>query len=266
MKKSGLDKKPTDNSIHALIEQANVLKNNKEWENAIILLTNAVNRNPDERYRSIIISEIVRCYIEMGAVERANNYYIDARKKYGREIVDVKTLTYLASLLEYRKDINNAKKYALEAYNLSKGKPSQALISIIGRLRRYETRKPEANGGSKQIISVNKSPNNRTVEKHVAENQQKGKTERISKTSQQNNKAREISIEERRQQLKKPVEQEIKRSCKNCKLSIKGDCAGLQGLCADYEYAPIISDEEKKSWPASMQGPYGRNYGQNRRR
>lgn len=64
----------------------------------------------------------------------------------------------------------------------------------------------------------------------------------------------------------KVKEESTERSCNNCKLYIKGDCAGINGPCDDYEYAPVISDEEKKTWPASMQGPYGRNYGQNRRR
>lgn len=263
---SSFDKPAAVNGLNALMEQASALKSNKEWENAIILLTDAINRNPNERDRAVIVGDIVRCYIEMGAVEQANSYYINARKEYGKEIVDAKMLTYIASVLEYRKDYLNAKKYALEAFNLSKGKPSQALVSIINRLKRGETYKPETKAVSKQRINTNTSANNRTTARNIKENQSNIKSQGMSKTSQQERKSLEITMEERRQQLQKPVEQEIKRSCNNCKLYIKGDCAGINGPCDDYEYAPVISDEEKKTWPASMQGPYGRNYGQNRRR
>ena len=55
-------------------------------------------------------------------------------------------------------------------------------------------------------------------------------------------------------------EKRQKKSCKNCKLYKNETCAGLNGPCDDYEHAPIITDEEKKSWPASMQGPYSTWY------
>ena len=57
----------------------------------------------------------------------------------------------------------------------------------------------------------------------------------------------------------------FKKSCNNCKCYLKGDCAGMKGLCDDYEYAPHISEEEKKRWPVEM-GPYVTGYGTRKRR
>ena len=265
------DKSAPEKSVQALIEQADLLKNNKEWENAIMLLIKAGNENPDEHQKGVIVSSIVRCYIEMGDVEQANNYFADACNKYGRDVVDVETLTLFASLLEYRKDYVTAEKYAIEAYNLSKGNPSQALTSIIGRLRKDETPVPKVSGLFKQS-AVTKMPDwESTYVKYSTENNSKKKQPGIrpeskTATSKKKNKPQKMTIDERRQQLETPVEEEIKRSCKNCKLYIKEDCAGLNGLCSDYEYAPVISEEERKAWPAEMKGPYGKGYGRNRRR
>lgn len=54
------------------------------------------------------------------------------------------------------------------------------------------------------------------------------------------------------------------RSCYNCKLYRKEECAGLNGLCDDYEYAPTIPKEEVENWPTEM-GPYVTGYGKRRR-
>ena len=60
-------------------------------------------------------------------------------------------------------------------------------------------------------------------------------------------------------------EESNKISCKNCKLYKNESCSGVDGPCNDYEHTPIITDEEKKAWPTSMQGPYGNwNYSKKR--
>ena len=59
-------------------------------------------------------------------------------------------------------------------------------------------------------------------------------------------------------------EEIIERSCNNCKLYRKEECAGLNGLCDDYEFAPTIPKEEVDNWPTEM-GPYVTGYGRRRR-
>ena len=59
-------------------------------------------------------------------------------------------------------------------------------------------------------------------------------------------------------------EKTIQRSCDNCKLYKNDSCAGLNGPCEDYQYAPIITEEEKKNWPTEM-GPYVTGYGRRKR-
>lgn len=89
--------------------------------------------------------------------------------------------------------------------------------------------------------------------------------------SHKNEDSPEISVEEMAllSELRNPTAKapkKEKRSCDNCKLYLNESCGGLKGMCEDYEYAPVITEEEKKAWPTEMKGPYGKNYGRNRRR
>ena len=68
--------------------------------------------------------------------------------------------------------------------------------------------------------------------------------------------------------LKKSISQmnlvKQNRLLNNCKLYRKEECAGLNGLCDDYEFAPTIPKEEVDNWPTEM-GPYVTGYGRRRR-
>ena len=266
-----IEKKPkaedTEEPLKKVMASANLLKQDREWENAIIVFSKAAEMNPNMQQRREITANLMRCYIEIGFVDRANKCYIDARKQYGKDFLNAATLTYFASLLEYQKDYANAWKYAVEAYNRSYGKPTQSLIGIINRLRGNNT--TQGNGYNDQIKEKPKKKviiSSKTKDlDHAEKKSDRSKLKSISTSTNSNKQLQQMSDEERRQLLKKHVDEEIERSCNNCKLYIKEDCSGLNGLCDDYEYAPVITEDEKRNWPTEM-GPYVTGYGSRRKR
>ncbi|MBG0765929.1 MAG: hypothetical protein H0S78_13870 [Tissierellales bacterium] len=53
---------------------------------------------------------------------------------------------------------------------------------------------------------------------------------------------------------------EIKKSCSNCKYSVRGECIG-DGLCDDYVHVPTMTDQDRKNYPKEGDASYIRRTG-----
>jgi len=137
--KAAIVSKPQDypyaqkDSVASMIESAEKLKEKGDTREAIRMFTKALESGPSLERRAAIIGEIILCNIRIGHRNRANQFYSSMCEKYG-DPVDADYLIKIAKELFRVGDPNNARKYAVEAYNHSSGDVDPSLLELIKQL------------------------------------------------------------------------------------------------------------------------------------
>lgn len=198
---------------------------------------------------------------ESSCINRCNYYISIEEKDFDAAISNAIALDSPELIDGYWEDIEDADlKRLAEAYVVLKTDPNNyefrhTNISMLIQSKIPEDIQPD-------VRTVILHTLNDALKKHITElgSVTENKAEKARREGIETDHSPEEKTEKAKSDNKGNGSEADERSCYNCKLYKNGTCSGLNGPCNDYQHSPIITEEEKKTWPTEM-GPYVTGYG-----